>query len=225
MSRIYIIEDDVNLQEYIKEYLTAYGYEVEIVKNFDNVIDEIEAWKPDLILLDINLPKYDGFYYLRLIRKKYKTHVIIVSARSDEAEQIRGIELGADDYITKPFSVGVLMAKVGALIRRADQYNEIKTNSIGNLSLIDDSMKLKYKDDVIDLSKNEYRIMNILVKNFEKVVEREELLEALWDDENFVDSNTLTVNITRVKKKLADVNEEFIIKTKRGVGYVLTKNT
>lgn len=225
MSRIYIIEDDVNLQEYIKEYLTAYGYEVEIVKNFDNVIDEIEAWKPDLILLDINLPKYDGFYYLRLIRKKYKTHVIIVSARSDEAEQIRGIELGADDYITKPFSVGVLMAKVGALIRRADQYNEIKTNSIGNLSLIEDSMKLKYKDDVIDLSKNEYRIMNILVKNFEKVVEREELLEALWDDENFVDSNTLTVNITRVKKKLADVNEEFIIKTKRGVGYVLTKNT
>ena len=223
MSNIFLIEDDEKLKRYISEYLEAYDYKVTLIDDFDKVMETIELIKPSLIVLDINLPKFDGFYFLRLVRKKYNTPVIILSARSDEGEQIRGMELGADDYVTKPFSVGILLAKINALLRRALQYAESTDMSSGELSLIHSSMKLKYKEDIFELSKNEYRILNMLMKNKGNVVKREELLEELWDDTLFVDDNTLTVNITRVKKKLSELGLENIIVTKRGVGYVFNE--
>lgn len=225
--KILLIEDDIKLKKYIREYLGAYDYKVTTIDDFDNVMDIVERVNHDLIILDINLPKFDGFYYLRLIRKKYKTPVIILSARSDEGEQIRGMELGADDYVTKPFVIGILLAKINALLRRTNEYTDIcdskmtKSNKDeGVLNLIHESMKLKYKDKIIELTKNEYRILNILLSNTGKVVTREEILEALWDDTVFVDDNTLTVNMTRVKKKLNDLGIDNAIVTKRGVGYV-----
>ncbi|MDZ5254086.1 response regulator transcription factor [Clostridium sp. LIBA-8841] len=219
--RILLVEDDLKLQKYICEYLEVYDFEVSTIQDFDYVMETVQEVSPDLILLDINLPKFDGFYFLRLIRKEYKTPVIILSARSDEGEQIRGMEFGADDYVTKPFVIGILVAKINALLRRNKEYNQesFKEEEEG-LSLMHDSMKLKYNDEVLELTKNEYRILNILLKNKGKVVTREEMLEALWDDMTFVDDNTLTVNMTRVKKKLSDLAINDVIVTKRGVGYV-----
>lgn len=221
MNNLLLIEDDLKLQKYITEYLSAYDYEVFTIEDFNCVMDKIEETTPKIIILDINLPKFDGFYFLKLIRKKYNTPVIILSARSEEGEQIRGMELGADDYICKPFSVGILLAKINAVLRRLEEYKEISLDiSFGDFSLIDSSMKLKYKDEVIELTKNEYRLLKIFLNNIGKVITREELLEALWDDTSFVDDNTLTVNMTRVKKKLSDIGLDNIIVTKRGVGYV-----
>ena len=220
--KILLIEDDIKLKEYIGEYLSAYDYNVYTIDNFNNVMESVEEIKPNLIILDINLPKFDGFYYLKLIRNKSKTPVIILSARSDEGEQIRGMELGADDYITKPFVVGILLAKINALLRRVNEYiDEGKlTDDTKDLYLIHESMKLRYKEDIIELTKNEYRILNILLTKEGQIVTREEILEALWDDAVFVDDNTLTVNMTRVKKKLSDLGIKNAIITKRGVGYV-----
>lgn len=219
---ILLIEDDIKLKEYIKEYLEAYGYSVATIDDFDNVIDRVKEVKPDLIVLDINLPKFDGFYFLKVIRKTYSIPVIILSARSDEGEQIRGMEIGADDYVTKPFSIGILLAKINALLRRVSEYSKAEKESYGELSIIHDSMKLDYKGQIIDLTKNEYRILNMLLHNTGKVVTREDLLEILWDDTIFVDDNTLTVNMTRVKKKLSNLGINNVIITKRGVGYVFS---
>lgn len=220
MDKIFVIEDDLKLQKYIKNYLVAYDFEVETVTDFDQVIEEVEEANPNLILLDINLPKFDGFYYLRVLRKKYNTPIIILSARSEEGEQIRGMELGADDYVTKPFSVGILLAKINAILRRVSQRDKEMDYTVGDLKLLNESMKLQYQEKIIDLSKNEYRIMKMFISKLGEVVTREELLEVLWDEQVFVDDNTLTVNITRVKKKLNDIGIDHMITTKRGVGYV-----
>ncbi|WP_195336169.1 response regulator transcription factor [Paraclostridium bifermentans] len=225
--KVLLIEDDEKLKEYISEYLEVYGYRVTKIDNFDNVMETVKEAKPDLIILDINLPKFDGFYFLKCIRNKYKTPVLILSARSDEGEQIRGMELGADDYITKPFAIGILIAKINALLRRTNEYISIENKTKGlsesnksELDLVHEGMKLKHKGQIIELTKNEYRILNLLFSNVGKVVTREEILEELWDDMTFVDDNTLTVNMTRVKKKLSELGINNVIITKRGVGYV-----
>ncbi|MEH6940874.1 response regulator transcription factor [Bacillus sp. JJ722] len=220
MNKIMLIEDDIKLQKYIGEYLSAYDYEVITVKDFNRVMEQVEIEHPNLILLDINLPKLDGFYYLSVLRKKMNIPIIILSARSDEGEQIRGMELGADDYITKPFSVGILLAKINAVLRRATYLTDRPILTVNNISLHNESMKLEVDGQMVELSKNEFRLMRIFLTQVGSVVKREELLEALWDEYVFVDDNTLTVNITRLKKKLADLGLKNVITTKRGVGYV-----
>lgn len=221
--KVLVIEDDMKLKKYIKEYLEAYDYEVSVINDFDLVMDIVESFQADLIVLDINLPVFDGFYFLKKIRKEYNVPIIILSARSEEGEQIRGMELGADDYVTKPFSVGILLAKINAILRRKNTYKEETLKFDNGLELLDDSMKLKYNGEIMDLTKNEYIILKTFLVNVGKVVSREELLSLLWDDMNFVDDNTLTVNITRVKKKLAEIGINDCISTKRGVGYVFAK--
>lgn len=227
MSSILLIEDDFKLKEYISEYLKVYDYEVIQIDNFEDIMGTVKKVNPSLILLDINLPKFDGFYFLKLIRNNYKIPVIILSARSDEGEQIRGMELGADDYVTKPFSIGILIAKINALLRRTNEYiskdnqnKELNEEEKGDLELINNGMKLKYKGQIIELTKNEYGILNLFFSNVGNVITREEILEELWDDTTFVDDNTLTVNMTRVKKKLSELGINNVIITKRGVGYV-----
>ena len=227
MSSILLIEDDFKLKEYISEYLKVYDYEVIQIDNFEDIMGTVKKVNPSLILLDINLPKFDGFYFLKLIRNNYKIPVIILSARSDEGEQIRGMELGADDYVTKPFSIGILIDKINALLRRTNEYiskdnqnKELNEEKKGDLELINNGMKLKYKGQIIELTKNEYGILNLFFSNVGNVITREEILEELWDDTTFVDDNTLTVNMTRVKKKLSELGINNVIITKRGVGYV-----
>ncbi|GCD10751.1 response regulator transcription factor [Clostridium tagluense] len=220
MNKILIIEDDLKLKKYMQEYLNGYGYETILLNAFQNVLEDVSLIEPNLIILDINLPTFDGFYFLKIIRNKSQVPVIIVSARSEEGEQIRGMELGADDYITKPFSMGILLAKVNAVLRRTNNVVDTEDFNASGLTLIHDSMRLKFEEKTVDLSKNEYKLLKLFMRDVGKVITREELLETLWDDRVFIDDNTLTVNITRVKKKLKDLEAKNSIVTKRGVGYV-----
>lgn len=224
MTKILIIEDELKLCQLIREYLTRYGFEIYEIHDFKNVEGEIVSLKPDLILLDINLPYMDGFYLCRYIRTKMTIPVIIVSARNSEMEQIMGMELGADDYVVKPFHLDVLHSKIKAALRRA--YGEYAGNhqtkqTINGLSLNANNFKMAYQGREMELSKNEFKLLKKLLDRANSVISREDLLMEIWDDTNFVEDNTLTVNITRLKSKLEELNIHQVIKTIRGVGYIL----
>lgn len=219
--KILLIEDDLKLIKYITKYLTAYDYEVFTIEDFDRILETIDQIEPKLIILDINLPSLDGFYYLKRIRKSHTMPIIILSARSEEAEQIRGMELGADDYVTKPFSVGILIAKINAALRRTMQFSNENKIEDGKLVLLEDSLKLQYENQTVELSKNEYKIIKLLLQNSGKLVSRDDLFDVLTDYNTFVAENTLNVNMSRIKSKLKELGLEHVITTKRGLGYVL----
>jgi len=219
MTNILIIEDNNQLRKYLAEYLQAYSFTPHFLDDYDKLPQTIAQVDPKLILLDITLPRFDGFYYLRIIRKHSQTPVIILSARSDEADQIRGIEGGAYDYITKPFSAGVLIAKINSLLSREPADTPQDVLQVGEVALCKSTMALSHGEATVQLSKNEYKMLALLLENSGKFVTREEMLEALWDSTTFIDDNTLTVNISRAKKRLSDIGLENAIVTKRGVGY------
>lgn len=232
MYRIMIIEDDVQLREQMCQILSVYGYHIEAVQDFHKVEEQFLESKPDLVVLDINLPYYDGNYYCRIFRRNSNVPIIITSARNSEMSQILSIELGADDYIVKPFPVELFMTKVNAMIRRSygdyaqdttDTRNALENNlGSGGLYLDEKSFKVTADEKVIELSKNEFKLMKAFLMKPDEVLTREELLEELWDQSDFVDDNTLTVNITRLRGKLTELGYEDCIKTKRGVGYVFS---
>ena len=224
MAKIMIIEDDTQLRNQVKEVLLGYGYEVFAIETFHNVEEQFVSFKPHLVLLDINLPYYDGNYYCRIFRKYSKIPIVITSARNSDIDQIFSMELGADEYIVKPFNIQVLMAKINALIRRLYGDYAVDENSneviINGIKLDSDSFKVSYKNVTQELSKNEFKLLRKFLQNINKVIPREELLEEIWDESSFVDDNTLTVNVTTLKSKLIDLRIEDVIKTKRGVGYL-----
>lgn len=221
---IYIVEDDQKIAEAIATYLESYGYNVVLTKDFSQVLSEFLQLHPHLVILDIQLPYQDGYHLCRQIRQSSHVPILFLSSRSGEVEQIFGIESGADDYITKPFQLDLLLAKMKALLRRV--YGDYRMDdssrnilSIGQLQLDLGRMELSYQGEFQSLSKNEGKLLHLLMKNKGKVVLREECLEVLWDDTRFVEDNTLTVNVTRVRKKLALWNLDQCIETKRGLGY------
>lgn len=223
MYKILIIEDDIKLTELIKEYLEKYGYDVAAIENFINVEDDIKSLKPNLILLDINLPYYDGFQLCKTFRRTSTVPAIIISSRNGNNEQIRGLELGADDYIVKPFDFDFLLAKIQAVLRRVYGEYSAETSlieSLRGIKLNKDTFKMLYNNIEIELSKNEFKLLSKLIKNEDKIITREELLEELWDDTVFVDDNTLTVNIVRIRNKLKELGINEAIKTKRSIGYM-----
>lgn len=217
------MEDDRGLRDHMKAYLEKFDYEVYVVEDYKRVDEEFDVIKPDLVLLDIHLPYYDGFYYCRAIRKKSKVPIMFVSATTEDIQQIRAIELGGDDYITKPFSLQLLLTKINAFLRRVyGEYGDIGRDVIGvkGLTLDERSFKMNYHGQVYELSKNEFTLLKMLMAHVDHVVSREDLLTVLWDEDAFVDDNTLTVNVTRVKNRLKEAGLLDVIKTKRGVGYV-----
>lgn len=222
MYKIFIVEDNLRLRTLIKDELIKYDYEAVESDDFKNIVEHIERENPDLILLDVNLPYYDGFYLCRTLRRKSNVPIIIISSRDTAMDQVMGLELGADDYITKPFIMDVLIAKIKSLIRRIENehYNKdvVQENNVSNLYLDEDNLTLCFNEKCIDLTKNEFKIVKILLDN-NRIVRREELLSELWEDSIFVDDNTLTVNVTRVKNRLKELGLNDVIKTKRGVGY------
>jgi DNA-binding response OmpR family regulator len=224
MFKIYIVEDDENLSTMVKSYLQKYNYKVFEVNNFRNIEKEFEDYKPDLVLLDINLPYYDGFHICKYIRQRSNVPIIIISARNNETEQILGIELGADDYVVKPFNIEYLYVKIKAAFRRVyGEYNQEaqSTIAINGIFLDENTFKLSYKNIDIELSKNEFKLVKKLMENKDKFVTREDLLCELWDADTFVDDNTLSVNVSRLKTKFSELGIEGIIKTKRRTGYML----
>lgn len=223
MNRVMLIEDSLQMVSYISEYLNEQDYVVGVVTDFNNLIAEVKSFEPNLILLDINLPRFDGFFFLKQIKKNFDIPVIIISSCSDESEQIRGLENGASDYITKPFSINILLAKIAI---------HIKTSNVGSSDTIEyrglvvntKSFKVSYNRSDVELTKNEIQILSCLIDGRGDYISRISLLEALWDDTNFIDDNTLTVNITRVRKRLSAIGLDDVIINKRGVGYALSIN-
>lgn len=223
MYKLMLIEDDIKLSSIIKNYIEKYGYSVFEQKNFNNIEEDFDKLNPHIVILDINLPYYDGFYICRAIRKKSKIPIIITSARDGEMDQVMAIELGADDYITKPIKLEILLAKIKAAIRRT--YGEYADNNsellqVNGLILDGNKFELKYREKISLLSKNEYKLLKKIIENRDRVITREELFEELWDEKTFVDENTLSVNMTRIREKFNEVGINNVIKTKRGVGYM-----
>lgn len=223
MAKIMIIEDDASISQLIAENLAKWQMETFVVTDFDNIIEQFKQDQPDLVLLDINLPVKDGYYWNQEIRKISKIPIIIISSRNSNMDQIMAMNMGADDFVEKPFSIDILIAKINALLRRTYDFTKdtgdvIEHNGL-KLNLSDSTVEIG--DNKIDLSKNEYKLLQRLLKDQGKIVSREQLLNFMWDDERFVDDNTLTVNINRLRSKFEKNGLSNYIVTKVGQGYII----
>lgn len=223
MMKIMIVEDDETVRELVSESLQKWGFETVEVTDFKLVLDTFEKEHPHLVLLDINLPVFDGYYWVQKIREVSKTPVIFISSRDTNADSIMSMNLGGDDYVTKPFSTDILIAKVNALLRRTYDYSKTDSSTLehNGLTLNMENSSFIINELTVELSKNEFQLLLILMKNTGKIVSREKLLRALWDDERFVDDNTLTVNINRLRKKIEGAGITGYIETKVGQGYMI----
>ncbi|MCT1903585.1 response regulator transcription factor [Oceanobacillus sojae] len=225
MQTIMIVEDDPKISKHLQDYIEKYGYQVAFVTDFERIMDVFQNSKPDLVLLDINLPSYDGYYWCRQIRKESTCPVIFISARTGEMDQVMALENGGDDFITKPFSAEIVMAKIRSQLRRAygEYAQDVKERflEVEGLKLLPERLELTFAGKDTFLSKKEADIIETLMNRYPRVAGREDLLEKLWDDQTYVDENTLNVNITRVRKKLQSIGIEDGVETVRGVGYRL----
>ncbi len=221
MQKILIVEDDEKLRNEIEIFFSNNGYKVETLKKFDNTIHDIIETKSDLILLDINLPGADGEYICKEIRKQSNVPIIIITSRDNEIDELLSINYGADHYITKPFNIHILLAKTNSLLRRSNMEKEQdKINAQDYIINLSNSTIIKENKE-IELTKNELKILKYLTEKRNKIVSREELMDYLWESESFIDDNTLTVNITRLRNKLEELNLKELLETKRGQGYIL----
>ncbi|MCU6786191.1 response regulator transcription factor [Aedoeadaptatus acetigenes] len=222
---ILIIEDDFGLAKSITNVLEKYNFRSSILDDFENIEDIVVDTKPSLIVLDINLPYYDGFYWCRKIRKITSNPIMIISSRDSNMDQIMALEYGADDYITKPFDVEILIAKINSLLRRTfGELSSITINEtlkVGNIILDKDRQQLLAGENQIDLSVTELKILKKLIEEYPNSVSRDELFFEVWDENNFVEENTLNVNIGRIRRKIDDNQLPIGIRTIRTFGYQL----
>lgn len=220
--KIMIVEDNFNLANELKTALARYGYEGVVITEFHDVMNQFKKIQPSLVILDINLPIYDGFHFCREIRSVSHVPIICVTSRNSSMDEVMGITLGADDYIRKPYNVDVLLARVNSLVRR--HYNSaIISDCIEHkgIELNLANSEVSYENKKVELSKNAVKILHCLLKNKSTLVSREKLMEFLWESDMFVDDNTLTVNINRLRGNLNEIGCEDFIKTKRGQGYII----
>ena len=220
-KKIFIIEDEEKIRNELCTFLNKYGYETTYSLDFEHVIDEVLKEKYHLILLDINLPYFDGYYICREIRKRSSVPIIVVTSRDSEVDELMSMNLGADDFITKPYNTQILLARISSLLRRTYTNQELEILEYNNLKLNLSTSEVEYNENKIELSKNESKILYVLIKNKGKIVSRNEIIEALWESDEFIDDNTLTVNINRLRKRLEEIGAVDILKTKRGQGYIL----
>ena len=216
MYKVMIVEDDEIISNSIAGYLNKWQYSTHEVNNFQNVITEFVEEKPDIVLMDINLPYFDGYYFCEEIRKISKVPIIFISSDSDDMNIVMAMNIGADDFIEKPFKLVVLKAKIEALLRRVYNFNTSNSLIVYKEVIFDiNKDELKYKDNIATLTKNESKILTILLENREKIVSREDIIAALWQSDNFIDENTLSVNVNRLRSKLKDIGIEDFITTKK----------
>lgn len=219
---IFIIEDDSLLLEALREGLSQWSYEVSNPSDFSHVMDAFVEHRPHLVIIDIQLPKFDGFHWCRAIRAVSKVPIIFLSSRDHPMDMVMAMNLGADDYVQKPFNMDVLLAKIQAILRRTYTYEEASSDVMEwNQAVIDLKSGGIYKDGkAINLTKNEFFILSILVRSNNKIVSRHELMKMLWDDDQYINDNTLTANITRLRQQLSSLNLAEGIVTKKGLGYM-----
>ncbi|MGL4548344.1 response regulator transcription factor [Eubacterium aggregans] len=223
MYRILIVEDDDSIAASIATHLSGWGYNTHCVTRFSAVLDDFEAWDLHLVLLDITLPFFNGYHWCQEIRKISRIPITFLSSTSDDMNIVMAMNMGADDFIAKPFELTVLTAKIAALLRRT--YDFIVESSdrlvVQGAVLSTKELTLSYQDDRLELTKNEYRILKVLMEHPGQVISRDQLMEKLWETDRYIDDNTLTVNVTRLRKRLAEIGLTNFITTKRGLGYLV----
>jgi DNA-binding response OmpR family regulator len=222
MYQILIVEDDKTIESNLIEGLSKWGFQANGIEDLSNVVTEFTNINPHIVLMDISLPFYNGYYWCGEIRKISKVPIIFVSSNSDNMDIVMAINMGGDDFITKPFSMEIVVAKVQALLRRAYDYRP-ETNNVEHKGAVLNlkEASLYYNKVKIDLTKNEFRILQILMENKNEVVSRDKIMKKLWDNDSFIDDNTLTVNLNRLRKKLETNNLKDFIVTKKGLGYII----
>ncbi len=221
MEKILIVEDDEKLRNELEIFLNNNGYLSETLSTFNNTLNDILKINPELLLLDINLPNADGEYICKEIRKKSNMPIIIITSRDNEIDELLSINNGADHYITKPFNIHILLAKINSLLRRTKTQENIDKIDAKDFILNINKSTIEKDNNIIELTKNEFRILKYLVQNRNKIVSREDIMMCLWDSDNFIGDSTLTVNITRVRYKLEELGLKELLETKRGQGYIL----
>lgn len=217
--KILIIEDDRLIRNLLKIELEKWDYQVEIVEDFNQTIEMFNNIKPHLVLMDIKLPVFDGYYFTREIRKTSDIPIVFISSKSDNMDQIMAIEMGADDFIAKPFELNYAISKVKANFRRAYTYDISEIASSDKFQYDSTKMEFEYKGNKIELTKTENTILDLLIKDINNFVTRSELMQACWQGDDYIDDNTLFVNISRLRKKLSFLGLEDVIETKKNVGY------
>lgn len=222
MYKILIVEDDFTIAEALKKHLSQWGFEVECMTDFQNVITIFSQMEPHLVLMDITLPFFNGYHWCTEIRKRSKTPIIFLSSAGDNMNIVMAINMGGDDFIAKPFDLTVLVAKVQALLRRTYAFQgQVSVLEHRGVILNLGDASLSYQNERIDLTKNEFKILQVLLENKGRAVSRDTLMKRLWEDDSFVDDNTLTVNVTRLRKKLEEAGLLNFILTKKGIGYLV----
>ncbi len=222
MYKILLVEDDEIISKSIKQHLENWGFEVIATRDFKNITNEFTECNAHIVLLDLILPFYDGFYWCKEIRKISNVPIVFLSSASDNMNIVMAVNMGGDDFISKPFNVSVLLAKIQAILRRTyDMPNGIFILEHKGIILNLNDFTISYRDKSIELTKNEFRILETLLVNKGKIVSRDTLMMKLWQDDNYVEENTLTVNVTRLRKKLEDLGIDDFIKTKVGCGYII----
>jgi len=221
MKKILIIEDNIKIRNELSIFLTQNGYTCDAPEDFAHIIEYSISSKSHLILLDINLPIYDGYYICREIRKQSDVPIIVVTSRDSEIDELTAMNLGADDFITKPYNTQILLARISSVFKRVYKENVTDKFDCGSFTINLSKSEIDYDGVKIDLTKNELKILTGLYEKRYSIVSRDELMAHLWDSEMFVDDNTLTVNINRLRKKLEDAGLKNVIETKRGQGYML----
>src|SRR5690554_6298537 len=224
MFSVMIVEDDKVIAESLKEGLTKWDYSVHIVQDFNHVLDEFLEVKPQMVLMDITLPAFNGYYWCQEIRKVSEVPIIFISSKTDDMDTIMAIQMGADDYIQKPFQLSIVVAKIQALLRRTYSFNEQDDFlTIDQVVLKPNDLTVSYQNEEMPLTKNEAKILAILFNGKGQFISKDRIMKELWEDESFIDGNTLAVNITRIRKKLREMGLRDFIQTKKGVGYAVNK--
>ena len=223
-QKILIVDDDVNIAELISLYLTKECFDTKMVHDGESALKEFETYAPNLILLDLMLPGIDGYQVCREIRAKANVPIIMLSAKGEIFDKVLGLELGADDYVTKPYNLQILLARISRVLRRVYEAADSSIMRLGEVIMDVSKSSITCRGKSVDLTKNELRIMHCLFQNRNTIVSREKLMQHMWDCDVFVDDNTLTVNINRLRKKLEYVGLSDFIETRRGQGYIVYEN-
>ncbi|NQP59280.1 response regulator transcription factor [Streptococcus suis] len=222
MQKIFLVEDDKTISQLVAKNLTNWGYQVKEVKDFQTILKQIDDFQPHLIILDISLPFFNGYYWCQEIRRTSRVPIMFLSSHDQPMDIVMAINMGADDFVTKPFEMTVLLAKIQGLLRRTyDFVGEQSLLWFEEVALDLKTMQISYTEAVEELTRNEFQILRVLFEHGKEVVSREELMRELWNSDIFVDDNTLSVNIARLRKKLTELGLPDLIATKKGVGYGL----
>lgn len=221
MAKIYIIEDDPKIRAQLSLLLDKHGYQCRASDSFEGIFEAVKAYGPELILLDINLPVFDGYHICREIRRESDVPIIMVTSRDSDVDELMSMNLGADDFITKPYNTQILLARISSVLKRTYQSGSAKVISHNGVTLDLSKSMAGYEGREVELSKNEVRILHLLMKHQGTILSRDAIMNDLWQSDEFVDDNTLTVNITRLRRRLESIGVKDYLITKRGQGYMV----